>query len=507
MKLSSFLTKKFFVMTALGLGLLTSSAQAAYDSQFDVVNFEPAIGSTDYLSVYGSDTLPSKVNAVGFILDYANRPLEFNVAGGAVGRQSIIDHSVIGNFVGAYGFTDWFTFGLNIPVGYSFYFTDDVNHTEDNGAGVGDMTVAAKFRVLDIAEKKVGFAVVPYVTLPTGDIERYMGNGNPTAGLKATLDFQPIDRLTLALNVGGLMRDNIQRVYNFPGGATATVEVDDMLTYGFGANFRFTNQLQGIFETNGSTVIKDMFNEDTTTLEALGAVRYFIGNTGFSFDVGAGGGVVYDGIGTPRFRVVSGLRYTSPEVKPCPPCEAPVVPDRRIQNNKIVLWGKIFYDTAKATIKPISYPVLDDVVDVLRTHPELTLVEVQGHTDARGSDEYNQKLSQARSESARAYLIAKGIDGSRLTAKGYGESKPIASNTEVEGMSQNRRTEFVILSSNSGDASASSSATPAVSAPQTSAPAPTTAPTMPTVAPTTPAPVAGGATAPATAQPTTAPAQ
>ena len=174
-------------------------------------------------------------------------------------------------------------------------------------------------------------------------------------------------------------------------------------------------------------------------------MRYFFGDSGFALGWGGTAGLI-EGVGTPRFRGYVGLTWTAPETQACPPC----APDPRIKDNKIVIWGKIFFDTAKATIKPVSYPVLDDVVDVLRTHPEIRLVEVQGHCDWRGSDSYNLGLSQRRTESVRQYLINAGIDGNRLRAVGYGESQPIASNDTVEGMSQNRRVEFVIIESSAG---------------------------------------------------------
>ncbi len=79
------------------------------------------------------------------------------------------------------------------------------------------------------------------------------------------------------------------------------------------------------------------------------------------------------------------------------------------------------------------------------------VIELSAHTDSKGPDNYNQKLSEARAQSAVAYLVSKGIDASRLKAKGYGESMPIAPNTNEngsdnpEGREKNRRTEFKVL--------------------------------------------------------------
>ncbi|RKX69963.1 hypothetical protein DRP53_06475, partial [candidate division WOR-3 bacterium] len=99
----------------------------------------------------------------------------------------------------------------------------------------------------------------------------------------------------------------------------------------------------------------------------------------------------------------------------------------------------------KATIKPESYPILDEAAAILTSHPEIR-VEIQGHTDSIGSDAYNLKLSNLRANAVRTYLIERhGIDPSRLVARGYGESRPIADNRTKEGRAQNRRVDFVIL--------------------------------------------------------------
>jgi outer membrane protein OmpA-like peptidoglycan-associated protein len=104
------------------------------------------------------------------------------------------------------------------------------------------------------------------------------------------------------------------------------------------------------------------------------------------------------------------------------------------------------FETGKADLLPESFSVLDEVGTVLRKWPQLQ-IEVGGHTDARGSAASNQKLSEARAASVRKYLLDKftEIKPDQLTAKGYGESKPVAPNNNALNMSKNRRVEFVVL--------------------------------------------------------------
>ncbi len=104
------------------------------------------------------------------------------------------------------------------------------------------------------------------------------------------------------------------------------------------------------------------------------------------------------------------------------------------------------FATGKADLAPDSYSALDAVGAVLRKWPQLR-IEIGGHTDSRGSASSNQKLSEARAESVRNYLLNKfpEIKPEQLTAKGYGESRPIAPNNSALNMAKNRRVEFVVL--------------------------------------------------------------
>jgi OmpA-OmpF porin, OOP family len=110
---------------------------------------------------------------------------------------------------------------------------------------------------------------------------------------------------------------------------------------------------------------------------------------------------------------------------------------------RIQLYG-ILFDLDKATLQPESTKQLQHLVTFLKDNPCLKL-EVQGHTDDQGSDDYNLQLSERRAETVVAYLALFDIDTSRLLPKGYGESKPVMQNTTEEGRAKNRRVELVKL--------------------------------------------------------------
>lgn len=104
----------------------------------------------------------------------------------------------------------------------------------------------------------------------------------------------------------------------------------------------------------------------------------------------------------------------------------------------------ILFDFDSAVVKKESFPIIDEIVDIMLTMPRLKL-EIQGHTDNIGTAEYNQRLSEERAKNVMNAMIERGIEPSRLRYRGFGFSQPVASNDTPEGRAQNRRTMFVII--------------------------------------------------------------
>ncbi|MBS1510579.1 MAG: OmpA family protein [Bacteroidetes bacterium] len=113
----------------------------------------------------------------------------------------------------------------------------------------------------------------------------------------------------------------------------------------------------------------------------------------------------------------------------------------KLDNGKFITRG-IKFDVNKATVKPESITILKMVQQFLAENPAVTF-EIGGHTDGDGNDGYNMTLSQQRADAVKSQLVKMGIDGARLTTKGYGKTKPISDNTTPEGKANNRRVEFV----------------------------------------------------------------
>lgn len=115
--------------------------------------------------------------------------------------------------------------------------------------------------------------------------------------------------------------------------------------------------------------------------------------------------------------------------------------DRFLQDGKIVSNG-IRFDVGKATLRPESMGVLNEIYKMLSEHPDVG-VSIEGHTDSDGDNELNQKLSQERAKTVMDQLVSMGINSGRVTYTGYGESKPVGTNDTPEGKASNRRVEFV----------------------------------------------------------------
>ncbi len=102
------------------------------------------------------------------------------------------------------------------------------------------------------------------------------------------------------------------------------------------------------------------------------------------------------------------------------------------------------FEFDKATLTPEAQTILDDAVTALLNTDEVVEVRVEGHTDSIGSEEYNLKLSQRRSESVVEYLVSKGVNGNNLIPVGMGETSPIANNSTDAGRALNRRVDFIV---------------------------------------------------------------
>jgi OOP family OmpA-OmpF porin len=157
----------------------------------------------------------------------------------------------------------------------------------------------------------------------------------------------------------------------------------------------------------------------------------------YVYPIGAAGGVLLGAAGYFICKAMQGE-----EEEPAPPAPAPApraAPAPAPSRERIVLRG-VNFDFDKSNIRPDAAVILDEAVRILSE--DSAAVAIEGHTDAIGTDAYNQGLSERRAASVKKYLVEHGIAASRLSTVGYGESRPISSNETREGRALNRRVEL-----------------------------------------------------------------
>ncbi len=423
---------RYLLATALvGLVLSPSQRANALISTFDVMNFKPAVDSTQFITVYDADTHQQGEWNAGFYLDYAKNPLELGAPVGTR-RVGVINNQISFNAIGSYGFTDWFEAGARVPVvPWNDWqgLTTAGNLTRaaaGNVFSMGDVAIDMKFRLLH--SKYVGLAIVPFVSFPTGKSTVFDGNGYVSGGGKLAVDFNPHHRVKFGFNFGGVYKQDV---------TILGANIASMITMGAGLNIKAHRILDVIAEGHVESVAKNFFGSRVQTpAEVGGALRFHATN---NLDVTAGGTAgLTVGVGSPDFRAFLGLNYTHHKE------EAPA-PKPVIAAKKITIDQMIHFDFDKYNIKKDSYGILNDVASILKSNPQIKKIRIEGHTDSIGTDAYNMKLSQRRANSVREYLIQQGISADRLEAVGYGKSRPIAPNNTAAGRAKNRRVEFNVI--------------------------------------------------------------
>lgn len=125
-------------------------------------------------------------------------------------------------------------------------------------------------------------------------------------------------------------------------------------------------------------------------------------------------------------------------------CPKPEVPVMKVVDKEIKLPDRIFFDYARSEIRPESFSLVKALADFILAHPEYGVVQIHGHTDEIGGDDWNQKLSEARAAAVRALLVEYGVPAHRLLAKGFGKKKPRNLGKDADARAENRRVEVII---------------------------------------------------------------
>jgi outer membrane protein OmpA-like peptidoglycan-associated protein len=486
--------------------LIASHAGAQTAGNIPLDGFRPAMDSRGYLTVDASQVLDDREVSFGLGgLDWEHHLLELGGRSAGTSVDDVLTATLVGAFGVRLGRVP-LELGLSLPF---IVMAGNRNGESISGQGVGALALRLKTRFLDSRHAPVGLAAIASVHIPTTTQSgRFLGEPAREAVPEAIAiaDAQLGSRVRLAIN-GGVRIRSSDTVVSDPmmmgAPTTGALTAGSELPFGFGIGYALApERFELVGEVFGTIPLGP--HENYQPLEALAGVKLYLANSSF-LSLGAGRGLVSHGA-NPDVRAFIGIVFepgvgdrahagVPVEDEPRPPpsdndrtaerspdCSNLETPDEQcpdrdsdgdgivdkddlcpyepgpaaeagcptrrtivVRDSKFIVPRPIMFEFDKAIIRPVSYSILDELAAAIRDHAEITLIEVQGHTDERGAHAYNLDLSSRRAAAVVAYLTSHGVDPTRLTSHGYGETQPMDRAHSELAWAKNRRVEFVIL--------------------------------------------------------------
>ncbi|AUX24952.1 OmpA family outer membrane protein [Sorangium cellulosum] len=468
--------------------LAAATSAAAQENDIDIERFKPAVTHDGFVVTEGSGVRePADPWAFGLFLNYARNPLIVATGDGEV-RREIVGGRLGADLMASVTLAEPFAIGLSVP-----FFLAQSGEGSPSFAGLGDVRIVPKLRLLDDRDS-IGLGLVAELRVPTHTGDFSGGARNVVFWPRIVLDHRFAPGLRFGVNAGVAIREGTQY---------ENVEAASELTYAAALGYRFggiDGKVEIGAEANGGVGLTAADLEETP-LEALGYVKI---NPSDEWEIVAGPGIgALAGYGVPIFRVFAGVKYTPtshdgdhdgvdderdlcPDVPEdrdadydsdgCPeedadddqdgvpnaddacPSEKETIngvedddgcPDEgeprvTYEDGELVMRDTIRFQTGSAELEPESKRTLDQVALVLKAHPEVERVRIEGHTDETGTREFNIELSEQRAETVRKYLVRRGVSPGRLETEGYGPDRPIAEGDDEASRAKNRRVEFVV---------------------------------------------------------------
>lgn len=424
---------RLYSTLVLSIIIVTSWIAPAYalTKGFEASSFHPATDGGPYFTVYSSEELKQWQWVLGTTGNYAYHP--YQLTAGGVRVRGIIDDALIQDVHGAVGLIErWLEVGADVPVAWWLRYTNPnfAAATAQNKMAMGDIQLNVKSEFVKLSDYRVGLALLPFITFPTGSGNYYNGAGGVTGGGKVLAEFLPFDCWHIGLNVGALARQS----YTFLG-----TQQSNQLLYGLATSVGVGRGFSLAAELWGRAKLSDLFaNKTESPAEIDGGIKYAVGDSGVLVDLGGGGGLVR-GSGAPVFRGFLGVLYKAPmhEKKAA---EAAVVKDP-LDDVRGAIVHFSFNDKDFATLDDATTAI--KIVGALKAVPDAK-VTVTGYTDSTGTKSYNMKLSLKRANRMKSYLVESGIAADRIKVEGDDGANPIADNKTKEGRAKNRRVEFKV---------------------------------------------------------------
>jgi len=482
-------------LSALAILLLASTALAQPEGlpKFELERLELNPNGRGSLVMGTGELLPTGGFRLSLLGHYQKDPLVLYADRSPVG--SVVGDRAMAHLLVAWAPLRWLELGLHVPLVVWQRGDDLTSQGLGAPASTGLSTPSVQARVGLLSQRReapVDLAVELGVGLPVGSVE--------TLSRDDTFRFSPrvmvgrrFGLLRAGVEAGALVRPTVTLIND--------EEVQDEVgnEVRLGAVLATTGTgLRGELNVRGTVPL----TRQPMSVELLAGVRLPLGKSVEAYALGGPG--FGETPGTPTFRVLLGVALGTPEAetpdasaatrdddgdgvsndedacpreagpagsKGCPvkdtdgdgiidsvdkcpqaagPAENQGCPPQQeqlvaIQKGKLEIKQAVFFATSKAIIQRRSFRMLDQVARVIRQHPEIEKIVIEGHSDNVGNAEANRKLSLARAQSVKDYLVKKGVEASRLEAKGYGPDRPLLSNATAKGRAANRRVAFTIV--------------------------------------------------------------
>jgi OOP family OmpA-OmpF porin len=470
-----------------------AAAQPREREPIDAERFKPAVTHDGFVTAEGSGIRPTQDPfELALFLNYARNPLV--IADGNDLVAGYVDGHLGFDVMASLTIAEPFAIGVGLPL-YVLQTGDDnvAGDDEPSFAGLGDVRIVPKLRLLNDREA-VGLALAVELRAPTHTGDFNGGARMVQAIPKLILDHRWLNGIRIGMNAGVAFREST----NF-----FNVHAGDEFDYAVALGYRFggiEGKTEIGFELAGGVGLSQQDAEEIP-LEGFLYVRH---DPSQEWEIIFGPGIgMLPGYGVPQYRVFFGIRWKPtvhdqdgdgiqdaddacpsdredrdgiddsdgcPEEDPdndkdgvpnqdddCPDAKetinghededgCPDSGDPRViyEEGKFKILDTVKFEHGSAEISEESYSLLDQVALTMKANPEVKKIRVEGHTDDTGPSDTNQELSEARANAVRDYLVRKGVDSRRLSAKGYGEDRPLEAGTSDAIRAKNRRVEFVV---------------------------------------------------------------
>lgn len=489
------------------LALLARGALAASPEEITLDRMRLTTDRSGILSVESGQVLPHLGLAGAAWLGYANDQLVLHRLPDGLRVGSLVNDRWSGAVSAAVGVLDWAQLALEVPVVFHQARSGGTvpgAPTSLDAFGVGSLRLVPKVRLLDAARHGLDLAVQAGVTVPLG-ADGFVGSEfGVQPELAASRTFGD---LRLAGNLGASFRDEARLLDEKMGnelngqlGAAYGLQTLTRLPLELGAVLAAAASASRPFDRSDETSVEV---RGYGAYDVIPAVRVLAG-AGYGLETGWGtpDWRVFAGVQVAIPRKAAPpppAEEPAPAPKPAPPpdsdgdgildrddrCPKEAGPranrgcpdkdrdgdgvvDRldecpdlagpkdnrgcppkgaaKLEGDRITLAETVYFDTDRATIQARSNSLLDNVASIMKAHPELGRVRVEGHTDSRGNRAYNVGLSQRRAAAVVKALVERGVAASRLESAGFGPDRPVADNGTEEGRARNRRVELRVVS-------------------------------------------------------------